>query len=340
MNKSVRVIRLVRNVDAGRLLDTFLLTSVVTVLVTRVYLYVTGYPQVGGSSSLHVSHLLPGGLLMLAAIMLMLASINRSVRNIAAFLGGIGFGLFWDELGKFITKNNNYFFQPAAAMIYVTFVAFYLLTRLIVQRPLRPSEYLANALNLIAESTINDLDPLEYEQAKKLLSQADSNHPLYKPIQKMLEQVKPTKDYRPFLVEQLVGLIHKPFRMIVTTKWFRPFLLTLFYAYGAGVVGTAAWVVLTGNTDAIHDLLTGASFSTNGVAATSALLSAAFVVWGTILLHLKKTHFALKRFETALLINIFVTQTFLFLRYQFWAVIGLAIALFVLFSVRLLQNET
>src|SRR4051812_16682992 len=107
----MRIVRLVRNVEFSRLFDSFFITAVSTVLIVRFYLEVTGYPQFG-NSTLHISHLLPGTILMLAAILIMLAAVNRAVRDFAAVLAGIGFGLSWDELGKFITQTNNYFFKP------------------------------------------------------------------------------------------------------------------------------------------------------------------------------------------------------------------------------------
>lgn len=331
-------VRLVRNIDAGRLLDTFLVASIATVLVTRFYLHLTGYPQVG-SSSLHIAHLLPGSILMLAAILMMLTGINRSVRDTSALVGGVGFGLVWDELGKFITKNNNYFFKPTVALIYVTFVGLYLLTRYVVRRSYTPNDYLANALNLITEAAIDDLDPREYKQAKQLLRKADPEHPLYKSTQQMLEQAKPTQSYEPFLLERAAAVVHTPFSWLARQSWFRPLLLTAFYIYGISLVLTAVILVATGNANPLSDLLINPKFNTNAIATTASVLSAFFVLWGIVRLHQGNIKNALQRFETAVLINIFITQTFLFLEYQFSATIALVIALGVLFSVRMLLSE-
>ena len=101
-----KYVRIVRNVEFAQLFDTFFVTAITTILVIRFYLKVTGYPQIGGST-LHISHLLPGTLFMLGAVLVLLAAVNRGARGFAAFLAGLGFGFVWDELGKFITKDNN-----------------------------------------------------------------------------------------------------------------------------------------------------------------------------------------------------------------------------------------
>src|SRR3982751_6583666 len=129
----VRLVRIVRNVEFTQLFDTFLITAITTILVIRFYLKITGYPQIGGST-LHISHLLPGTLLMLAAVIVLLAAVNRGARGFAAFLAGLGFGFAWDELGKFITKDNNYFFHATPGLIYITFVILYLAVRYSGQR--------------------------------------------------------------------------------------------------------------------------------------------------------------------------------------------------------------
>lgn len=332
--------RVVRNSDAGRMFDTFLISAVVTVLGTRLYLHLTGYPQIGGDSALHVAHMLPGGILMLTAILILIGSINRSSRQVSAFIGGIGFGLFWDELGKFITKDNDYFFQPTIGLIYLTFIGLYLLTRYIIRRTYHPHDYLANVMDLAMEGVIGELDPREYQHAKELLARADKNHPMYPATAKLLEATKPTKDYRPFFVERIVDTIHKPFRTLVRKSWFAKVLLRAFYIYGIGLVITVLVSLFGPRWNIVGNLFAGLAADTNVVAAIAAAASAIVIVWGAWCVQTGRTHAALRKFETAILINIFVTQAFLFFSYQLSAVIGLVLALVLLVSVRILLSET
>jgi len=83
-----------------------LVAFAITVIATRVYLELAGYPQLG-NSVLHIAHALWGGLLLFAAVLLPLAFANRWVLQASALLGGMGIGLFIDEVGKFITKRHR-----------------------------------------------------------------------------------------------------------------------------------------------------------------------------------------------------------------------------------------
>lgn len=90
----------------------------VTVILTRAYLALSGYPQVG-DGTFHIAHALWGGLLLVVGATVPLLYSNRSVFPLAALATGIGTGLFVDEIGKFITQRNDYFFPLAAPLIYL-----------------------------------------------------------------------------------------------------------------------------------------------------------------------------------------------------------------------------
>ncbi len=88
---------------------------------------------------------------MMIALVLLLAFIGRHITFSAALMGGIGFGTFIDEFGKFITSDNNYFFQPTIALIYVVFVLLFLSFRELERgSSSSQQERLANALYLLA----------------------------------------------------------------------------------------------------------------------------------------------------------------------------------------------
>ena len=89
----------------------------VTVAGTRWYLDLAGYPTVGGGQ-LHIAHALWGGLALVIAAILPLLWVGHRSLVISALLAGVGVGLFIDEVGKFMTTSTNYFFAPAAPIIY------------------------------------------------------------------------------------------------------------------------------------------------------------------------------------------------------------------------------
>jgi hypothetical protein len=93
----------------------------VSVVATRAFLGATGYPQIGGGQ-FHVAHVLIGGALLFVGGVVALISIDDRAIDVAALLIGAGVGLFIDEVGKFITSNNDYFFPVAAPIIYAVFM--------------------------------------------------------------------------------------------------------------------------------------------------------------------------------------------------------------------------
>ena len=111
----------VRRYRAESYLLQLLVAFGVTVILTRSFLKLTGYPQIG-NDVLHIAHALWGGGFLLLAVLLPLVLANGWVYQLSALLSGIGTGLFFDEVGKFITQANDYFFPPALPLIYGLFL--------------------------------------------------------------------------------------------------------------------------------------------------------------------------------------------------------------------------
>lgn len=120
-NRKQSVWKAIEGFHATQYMLIMVVSMAISVIFTRVYLEVTGYPQLG-NDTFHIAHALWGGLLQAAAAILMLIYLNRWVFMLSASLAGIGAGLFVDEIGKFITQTNDYFFPLAAPLIYVTVI--------------------------------------------------------------------------------------------------------------------------------------------------------------------------------------------------------------------------
>ena len=116
-----RIHKLVGNRHASGYILLMLLAFGLSVVLTRLYLAVADYPQLGGGV-FHIAHALWGGLLLVVAPVLLLMYVNRWIFSLSALLAGVGVGLFIDEVGKFITTQNDYFFPLAAPIIYVAFL--------------------------------------------------------------------------------------------------------------------------------------------------------------------------------------------------------------------------
>lgn len=314
----------VRNVDIGELQDTFLVCAVATILVIRLQLWLTNYPQLGGGK-LHIAHLLWGGLLMLIALILLLSFVGRSLRTPAAIVGGIGFGFFIDELGKFVTSDNDYFFKPTAAMIYIFFVLLFLATRAMRRRRgFTPREYLVNAMDLATEAARHDFDVREQARALRMIDHCDPGDPLAEPLRELLRQVDALPARPPRRVTRWALAVRDWYFHLVEQPWFHSAVGWLFavwaLASGAAIVGI---------------LLPDRHLSfVNIASATGPAAAAVLVGVGLVELARRDRLDAYRWFERALLVQIFITQVFAFVASQFSAVFGLGIDLLLLVTIR------
>jgi hypothetical protein len=152
--------------------ESFVVVAIATILITRLYLQLTGYPQVGGGN-LHIAHSLYGGALMMLSLLIGWLLLGGGARTLSVVVGGIGFGLLLDEVGKFVTKTNNYFYGPAAEIMYVLVVIVLVGIRILrTVRPLSAQEFLASASLIAADGVAKGLGDHRREVGLRLVERA------------------------------------------------------------------------------------------------------------------------------------------------------------------------
>lgn len=308
-----------RDPAASRHVAAFLVATVATVLLTRAFLAAAGYPQIGGGG-LHVAHVLWGGLLMALAFVLLLSFAGPVVRPLGALVGGIGFGLFIDEIGKFVTSDNDYFYEPTAALIYVTVVALVILAEALHgRRPHRPEEYLAGAADHAVSGLTGGFTPRAREEAHGLLERAGDVRGAAQ-VRRLLDEIEEDHAELPNVVDRGAGLVVRGFRRLVTARWV-PWVTVgaLLLATGGAVLqGLLAWF---GGTDVPAWMLL-ALVGSAGVSTAIALLGLAVVR--------RDRARAYRLFRRAVLVSLLVTQVFVFRLQEWAATAGLLVDLVVL----------
>lgn len=266
--------RLVKQAAADNFLLVLLASFGATVIVVRILLELSGYPQIG-DSTYHLAHLLWGGLLLFVGLLLLLLFTNRWLLWVAALMGGIGVGLFIDEVGKFITKSNDYFFPLAFPIIYafmLVCVWVYLRVRRHRRRDTRTLLY--HALDDLKQVLDNDLDPFEHADLLENLDEimATATDPNQRRLALALHDFVTSQDVRlasaPLWIERFgenarVWLAHHPSRKVL-----KAFLVV---GYAATVV--QSWVKAFG-------LLSVTSGISSGFENWKALISQYVIVSG------------------------------------------------------------
>lgn len=327
--------RLIRDFHSGAHIDLFLVGAVASILLIRFYLAATGYPQVGGGT-LHIAHMLWGGLLMMAAIILQLAYLGRGVRLWAAVVGGVGFGTFIDEIGKFVTKDHDYFYRPAFALMYVVFVGAYLATRALRRRRGRTAaELTVNALHELEEAAMHDLQRDEQERALRYLDAVDPPTPLSAGIASLIASSERAPAARGSRVGRAGTWLLAHYRALAARPGFWH-VVVLFFAAQLGLkLLHVAYLMIwpeAGRSFAERVTFIGGDDGyamAEWLQLASSLVSAGYVARGIIALRLSRAS-ALRSFERSVLVSVFVTQVFMFYNAQLLAVAVLAFNLLVL----------
>jgi hypothetical protein len=320
--------RLTRDVEAPLLLESFFIAAVGSFLGIRVFLALTGYPRIG-SGGIHIAHMLWGGLLMLVALMLLLSFLDRSIHHVAAVIAGLGFGTFIDEIGKFITADNDYFYRPAIALIYGSFVVAFLVARVLVgQRRLRPDEALANALALLAGTPAAGIEPDDRTRIRGLLASADATSARARLINDYLDAV-PGVPERKGRIESIRRRLADGYAALMGTRWAER-ALTIFVA-GYALVAVVGVLLVAVSTPSV-----GAT-ETSSVAAVvevlSTIVGAVLVARGLLNLRASRMD-AYRWFMRGLLVWLLITQVFVFYSSQLAGTGGLVADLLAYGSLR------
>lgn len=308
-------------------MENFLIAAITSLLGVRALLAITGYPQLG-SEQLHIAHMLWGGLLMLIALVILLTFLNREAKSLASVVGGLGFGLFIDELGKFITRDNDYFFEPTVAFIYVTFILIFLITRAIDRFiTLSPQDYAVNALEVFKDVVIDDLDVQEKQRALLFLANSDPNDPVVKSMKQILRHISGHQLTKPNILSQTRRLLREVYRDLLQFPWFIHSVILFF------ITTTTLSVV-----QAINQFRSVESFfDTSHI--MSSLIAGGFVWAGVVFMRQGNRLAAYELYKYATLISLFLTQFFLFYREQFSALFELTVCIIVYITLRYLISQ-
>jgi hypothetical protein len=287
------------------------------VLLIRAYLSMTGYPQVG-TGNLHIAHVLWGGLLMAVAIGLATVLYGHRVRLAAAVVGGVGFGLFLDEVGKFLTRDNNYFYRPAASIIYLVFVLLVVFDRWLRTRaaPTR-GQRRADAVDVALGGVEFGVTARQRADAMRSVGVPDSE--LDHAVLQLLAALPEREETAPRPWHRLADPVRETRDRLAQRRW--------------PIRAAAAWIIAQPVVFLMVGELVNSGHRREGALAVPAALvtlaMTALGIVGSIRLR-RDPAAALRLFGAALTIDLLVGQVFRFTLNQFGAVPALAMDLLLL----------
>ncbi|MBP6989473.1 hypothetical protein KBB48_01725 [Candidatus Shapirobacteria bacterium] len=180
---------LTKRLNASANLLDFLIWALISLFGTRLFLVIFNYPTVG-RGNWHIAHVLWGGVFMLLGIIFFLIFYSRSAFRYASIFSGIGWGLFIDEIGKYVTRDNNYWFRPAIIFIYISFILLFFIYRLLEKKSsLTYSSLWISLLEDCQELINHDLEKREKRTILRKISLLET-HPLSQHEKKILGNLR------------------------------------------------------------------------------------------------------------------------------------------------------
>jgi len=318
----------IRDPLASSLIEIWLVSGVVTILAIRAYLAATGYPQVGGST-LHIAHMLWGGLGMLVAFGMLAIFAHPVWKPIATVVSGAGFGCFIDELGKFITKDNDYFYRPTVALIYAIFVILFLTARYFIRRrEVTSADHLYLAVQGVQWAAIGKLDEHRRREALDHLAASGVSSPLVDHLHTILTSVEVVSEAQQSRILTLRDRMVNTYWRIIGNHWLERIVIWMFLLKGLAVLVPLVLFVF------MHYTGDGLDFAEWGSVVASAAGGGLAVFGGVRLMQGRRVD-ALRAFAASVLCSLLVGQIFAFATDQFYAIVNVGIDLVMLGVVQL-----
>jgi len=327
-----------------------IISAIVSVLGTRLFLEAAGYPIIG-RGMWHLSHTIWGGILMIVGMFMVVSFYGRKNVRVSCAIFGVGMGMFMDEIGKFVTRDNNYFFKPTSMMIYILFLILFGIYRLLVRQSHENGMHLFyHVLDRLGDLAENDLDEREQKKLVEIMQllRSRSHYELATfshELEKALSKLSP-KQYNQSLTRKITRkILGGVYKKVLSKKGVLIFLIVLTSIYSIGSIADTVWLMSNiRNID--MSILLGNYSPANGFEAyllvvkiLSDLLVAGMFLLGIGLTISRRYKSGLDFFEDGLIIYILLTTVCRFYFEQFNAVLGLMFSLLVLVFIRQLKVE-
>jgi len=324
-----------RNLHSMDHLELWLLMAIATVFALRLFLVITGYPQVGGSV-LHIAHVLWGGLLMAVGTITLFAFVGKIPETLGTMASGIGFGLFIDEVGKFVTKDNNYFFQPSVAIMYTVFVLLYIIARWVLTSiRYSETEYLVNSINEMREIPVGAATIAEKRTVLYDLGNSNPANPLVRDLKQLVERIETTGSGRHGLYVRWRDAFIRGYSALTSKTWFTRVIAGFFILQFIGTLSIVLAVLF--DAGQVASDLDGFGFADWAILASNAI-SAVYITWGILLLKRSRLR-AYMMFDRSVLVQLLLGEVFLFYKDEFGALPGFIFYLLLLLAIRLVLRR-
>jgi len=228
-----------------------------------------------------------------------------------------------------VTDDNNYFFQPAIALIYVVFVALFLGFRAIERRSLSSDELLVNAADMLREIILGGATRAEVVRARRLLDRSEFEGPLADGLRATIDSASRAPE-QVSAIAVAARFAWRTYDHLLEWPWFHRAIWVIFVSQAIlGLIAAIAvgWETMAYDTPPLQP----------GTLASS-VVSLGLVLIGVVRLPRSRLD-AYRWFERGVLVSVLITQVIIFWQDQLAALGGLVWDLALLTALRFLVKQ-